>query len=142
LFFSYSDLHTYAILHALPICRIENNEFVPRYTVFSITYLNRDPKNLHRAIFHTLTKDRSEDSEMIYVEPFYSNIAGTLKSENDFPAPYDLQEWATRGHLGWLDFTDMDFPLRIGKGQELPLLYRDIKGIRRAYVWRDGKMRR
>ncbi|KAB2928903.1 MAG: hypothetical protein F9K24_21420 [Leptonema illini] len=39
-----SDLETHSVLHSLPICRIEGDQFVPRYTLSMVTMFAPDPE--------------------------------------------------------------------------------------------------
>jgi len=46
---------------------------------------------------------------------------------------YQLDRWAARGQLGWLDWTQPDLPLCLGPQQPLPALYTNIAGWHRLY---------
>lgn len=130
------DIESYAVLHALPICRLEAEQFVPRYTIFSLTYFSQQPKEV-------LQRHYAEEAEYAKGDPEYYGT--TVCPAPIYPvrldeALYDLSAWAARGQLGWLDFTRADTPLRIGAGLQLPETYRNIQGNRNIYVWRKGKM--
>ncbi len=124
------QIPSYAVLHALPICRVEKDartgedQFVPRYTVFNLTYFAWDPKaviNLHYA----------RQAEWAGNDPEF--MPATLAPVGTKP---NLEEWARRGKLGWLDTSFPALPLRIGKGLELPEHYRNITGKTRTYYWK------
>ncbi len=115
------DIESYVVLHALPICRIENNQFAPRYTVFVLTYFSQNPPEVLRRVY-------SEES----ADPEY--LPAVLVTSK-FPGP-SLAEWAARGKLGWLDLTQPDLPLRIGKGAQLPEIYHNIQGSLEKYRWK------
>ncbi|HYF63975.1 MAG TPA: tRNA (N6-threonylcarbamoyladenosine(37)-N6)-methyltransferase TrmO [Herpetosiphonaceae bacterium] len=131
------DLPSFAVLSALPICRILENQFVPAYTAWILSYFCVNP---------TLILDRHYEREAaLYGHDreywpqtvwapgsYYTNT--TVYNEE----LYDLTAWCRRGQLGWLDHTRPDLPLRIGEGLRLPDLYTNIQGDRRAYVYRNG----
>ncbi len=128
------DIESYAVLHALPICRIEGDAFRPAYTLFSLTYFAKKPKEVVGRHYAAEWERGKDDPE------FYP---GGLQGPSTHPSTahlYDLQRWATAGRLGYLDFTQEDLPLRIGVGTQLPEIYQNIPGERRRYVWRNGQM--
>ncbi|MGQ0603749.1 MAG: hypothetical protein ACT4QE_18875 [Anaerolineales bacterium] len=131
------DIESYAVLHALPICRIEADQFVPRYTVFSLTYFNQDPKLVlkrHYAVEAERGKNDPEyDAATVYPP-------GAIYTGREDETLYDLPSWAARGLLGWLDFTQANTPLQIGVGSKLPEIYQQIQGSRKTYVWRKGRI--
>jgi hypothetical protein len=129
-FFS-DEAKTYVILHALPICRIENETFVPSYTVFTMTYFTEFPRQVVQ---------RTYDAQSVHskIDPdYYPTLV--QNPEGAKPESFDLAQWAERGQLGWLDFTHPDLPLRLGESETLPDIYRDIKGRRKSYIWRRPK---
>jgi hypothetical protein len=113
------DIESYAVLHALPICRIERDQFVPRYTIFTLTYFAIDPQ----AIFRWLYSGEHELPE----------FATLISPKADVP---DLSEWAWRGKLGWLDFTKSDLPLQIEQVRTLPDIYQNIQGSKEKFYWK------
>ncbi|MDQ2809033.1 MAG: hypothetical protein M3Z04_19335 [Chloroflexota bacterium] len=125
---------TYAVLHALPICRTEDNRFVPRYTVFALTYFTADEATVltyHRSLDWI---NRAQNLEY-YTTPDFDPPEPPTPAN---AARYDLAAWAARGQLGWLDYTDPVLPLRIGLGTPLPPLYEAIPGRRTPQDW-DSK---
>jgi len=125
--FFLSDLRTYAVLHALPVCRIEDDTFVPSYTVFIMSYFSEKPSAV---IQHTY------DSQSSYydIDPdYYPTVVQRPDTAGE--DKFDLSQWVERGQLGWLDFTSPSLPLRIGSNEQLPSIYRVIEGKRKAYVW-------
>jgi hypothetical protein len=81
-----------AVIHALPICRIEDDAFVPRYTLFIISYFSKSPKKAYDAVI-TFNVD--------YVEP---GVAWPF-----IPPPdgcehwWNLRHWVSAGKLFWVD---------------------------------------
>lgn len=120
------DIESYVILHALPLCRMERNQFVPSYTVFVLTYFSQYPGLVLKRIY-------SEPSD----DPEY-RPALLAPSNYTFP---DFNEWAQRGKLGWLDLTKPDFPLSIGQDAILPDFYRGIQGSTERFYWTSRKSR-
>ena len=121
---SYPDMSPCAIMHALPICRIERKrfkrQFVPRYSLFTITYFGR-----HHAPMY--------DWWMAGFKYQYMQLAGKL--DYDW---FDLKSWATQGKLYWLDVSQPDLPVQQHPD---PFPYMDIKGYRASRItYRKGKL--
>lgn len=123
---------TYAVLHALPICRIEHEEFIPRYTLFLITYFTEN-KGAIRTQRMAITLEDSPDSP--YPDPFDPAPPRPDYIQTHPQSPYNLAAWAERGQLGWLDITQPDLPLTIGSGLVPPALYQNMEGWRQGYRW-------
>lgn len=133
-----SDFESYVVLHALPICRIENDEFVPRYTVFSLTYFCRDPDLLLRHLAAQAEEERVREDPEYYPATVWP--PGHIDKKQYNEALYDLARWAERGQLGWLDITKADWPLCLRAGMQLPEMYRQIRGRRWKYAWEKGRI--
>lgn len=114
------DLESYVVFHALPICRVERGRFVPRYTVFILTYFCKSPAEVMRRIY----SEKSDDPE----------FRPLVLVNSQFRGP-GLVEWAARGRLGWLDVTRSDRPLCVGPHERLPEIYQNIPGSQDKYVW-------
>ncbi|MEZ4681960.1 MAG: hypothetical protein R2932_47895 [Caldilineaceae bacterium] len=83
-----------AVIHSLPICRIENEQFVPRYAIYVITYYSTNP-----------TETRNQAMTSLYADA--ENVHwGTLFDSSDRmvtePMVGKLAEWAKQGKLHWL----------------------------------------
>ena len=131
------DIPTYAVLHALPICRTEGDTFVPTYTVFSLTYFSQDRREILRR-WRERIREGPNDLE------YYPSLLAIPYSYSDQAhrtARYNLSDWAYRGKLGFLDITQPDLPLSIGQGIELPEIYRNIQGRLAKYIWSRGWLR-
>ncbi len=127
-----ADIRSYVVLHALPICRIEHDRFVPRYTVFSLSYFSANQQAVLAR--HKARETANAVGDREYYPSTFEPPAATPTPAN---APlYDLAAWAAEGRLGWLDLTDTDQPLRIGSGIQLPPAFNPIIGRRDPYVWR------
>ena len=45
------DIATYVVMSVLPVCLIQNDQFVPTYTAFSLSYFSEDVKEVRRRYF-------------------------------------------------------------------------------------------
>lgn len=132
------DIPSFAVLHALPICRIEKEQFVPAYTVFVLTYFSEDP-NLLLERHGQAEAERSRGDPEYY--PGFFSLPGLTKNYNEelSASYYELDQRADRGQLGWLDYSQADLPLCLETGKRLPGLYRRVEGRRYVYSWRDAQ---
>lgn len=128
------DIASYAVLHALPICRVETDHFVPTYTLFTLIYFSQDPRRLITRYLDVLWELGGDDPD------YRPAVFRRTSSDPQHDHFYDLQLWAALGLLGYLDFTQPDLPLRIGVDTELPAIYRHISGRRYALRWSRGQM--
>jgi hypothetical protein len=129
-------MESYATIHALPICRPEDEQFVPTYTLFILTYFSESPGILYADYIAKITKViPGEDCDGW--TGGYSLVGRSVITS----ISYDLNAYAHRGRLGWLDYTQSDLPLAIAADQDLPAIYRNIEGMRHGYSWRKGKFR-
>ena len=121
------DTGCQAVLHALPICRIENDAFVPRYTLYMVSYFA--PPEEHAALtkrifaFSSTTDDYY--SRLIYPFP------GKLKPEEG-RTWWNLKPWVEQGKLSWLAPDTPHLPLQTGPLEAFP--YGDIEGRIDPYV--------
>jgi hypothetical protein len=126
------NIESYAVMHALPLCRVEKGQFVPSYTLFILTYFSMAPQT----IIHQHYQDESERGKG---DKEYYPASLDHPDKRAVAEPYyDLQTWSTKGRLGYLDFTVPDLPLRIGPGTELPAIYQKVPGARYTFTWRKG----
>ena len=118
----------YLVLHALPVCRIEQGEFVPRYTLFLTTYFARDIRPIFDKHYAQEYGPNQGDPEFFPYNLVWYNVN------------FDLAEYAEQGILGWLDYTNPTLPLVIGQGMKLPDIYQDIEGKRGMYHWKRNSL--
>lgn len=128
------ESHTsgYAVLFAIPICKVENDSFVPAYTIFSLTYFTSDRKALIEEWRDNQKRAMAEDPE------YYPGLIEVTYLLSHRDQSHDLAFYATLGKLGYLDFSKLHLPLRIEKGIVLPKIYRYIEG-RSYYEWSNGR---
>ena len=103
---------SYAVMHSLPICRTENDIFVPRYSLFMITYFSKDR--------HVLQQRNQSNYKPEMGRITHSML--DLSSSTDF----DLPRWVADGKLLWLDLEKDDLPLKSRPVDAFP--YSTIQG--------------
>lgn len=102
-----------AVMHALPMCRPENGQFVPRYTLYLITYFSEK-----RGILQDVTA---------YNAPFFSESTGAyIVPPEDCQHWWDLPRWVSERKLYWVDASEEKLQLRTGDTIQFP--YKNITG--------------
>lgn len=119
--FEPEPLEPHAVMHALPICRIENRQFVPRYSLYTITYFAWNPEPVN-AYYYKL-------------RDFQATFPTPLRRDADRDLWWDLGYWVERKKLWWLDADDPELPLRHFPE---PFPYGNIQGLRHRMTYRDG----
>ena len=114
------DPVSYAVMHSLPICRVENNKFVPRYSLFMVTYFSRD--------IHVI-RERNWSN-------YNENMGRITHSMTDLSSSrdYNLFRWVADGKLLWLDLEYDDLPLKSGPPETFP--YANIQGSHTGVKYR------
>jgi len=98
-----------AVIHALPVCRIENDSFVPRYTLFMVSYFSIQPKEAYDAVIKFNLKYTDEP----YIpSPFLGGCS------DDYGE--DLPRWVSAGQLFWVDGNDPALNLRTHDTEAFP----------------------
>jgi hypothetical protein len=106
-----------AVIHALPICRIEDDAFVPRYTLILVSHFSDRPSEADRAI-------SDFNAEYMDIEALMAIILPPSTCQHW----WDLRQWVAKGQLFWVDGTDPALGLRTGDLDASP--YGDIAGER------------
>jgi hypothetical protein len=119
------DIPSFVVIHALPICRTINNQFAPTYTAFILTYFTQDPQLMLRKHIEAGNEFGKDDIENDYHPIMFSHAGPPDESVRYY---HNYAERAAKGQYGWLDFTQPDLPLRIGKGLILPEIYLHPQG--------------
>lgn len=121
-----------AVLHSLPICRLEHEQFVPRYALYTLTYYARDPQDIRarRRAEHEATRPDNPPAS------YRAHLWYTNAEVKAHPESFALAQWVQRGKLQWLDLTTPDLPLQAGPLDAFP--YTGIRGYRRAFTYREG----
>jgi len=125
-YFGSSNIPAFAVLHTLPICRIVDDVFVPTFSLFIITYFSASPAETRDGYYKLGTEHNKPGLD------YFGSNADFPKESNSIQ--YDLASWTKKGVLGWMDFTRPELSLRIGKDEQLPVIYRSIEGNRRPYL--------
>ena len=115
---------------SVAICRVENQQFVPRYCAYMITYYAPDPLQLRLQQYGV-----TEALAYLNVNRLRTLFWRTYEAVQH-PIVYDLAAWVAPGRLLWLDLTKAEQPLVSGPAEAFP--YQSIAGDRKHQVLRDG----
>jgi hypothetical protein len=135
---------SYVVMHALPVCAIEDETFVPRYTRYILTYFHNNPAQLISRIYREHSNEEGEVPWLTYraydagskLPPPSTNLNFMkVHLRKHYEPLYDLQNWASEGKLGWLDYASPELPLKLGRGLTLPAIYHEILGRRYGFRW-------
>jgi hypothetical protein len=94
-----AEIESIAVIHALPVCRVEKNQFVPRFTKFLVVYFSPDRRAI-KLRWQNEGEPRDPDSD------YEDVLIGNNKVDTNFAY------WLKRGKLKWLDLDKPDLPLR------------------------------
>jgi hypothetical protein len=115
------EMHPKAVMHALPLCRIEDQQFVPRYTLFTMVYFAEYPEPLRTEYI------RQSNLLAVVVPP--EDVHERREWE-------DLGGWVQAGKLYWLDINN---DLRLQSNPEA-FPYGKIQGYRQSLIYYGGKI--
>lgn len=119
-----------AVIHSLPICRVEGNEFAPRYSLYTVTYYSDAPGEARPRSYNLrFPEGVKDDGDSGF--PVLFDSSGRSYRE---PLVGDLRYWVERGKLHWLDLDDPTLPLKSGPANEFP--YAGIQGFGKRYIYR------
>ena len=124
------EFHASAVIHSLPICRVEGNEFALRYSLYTVTYYS-DAPGLARPRSYDLRFPEGVKDDDDSGFPALFDSSGRSYRE---PLVGDLRYWVKRGKLHWLDLDDPTLPLKSGPASDFP--YAGIQGVGRSYTYR------
>lgn len=102
-----------AVIHALPICRIEDDTFVPRYTGYMVSH------------FSEISKEAIENVALKFNLEFAGPYIIYLTESRD-TSWQDLRSWVETGKLYWVDANTSTLEIRTSDAKNFP--YGDIKG--------------
>lgn len=125
------DVQSYAVMHSLPVCRIEGDIFAPRYSSYILTYYAEDPSivwNRRKAEMEAIGRAHPNEDMFGHIPIMYTS--DSLQTQ---PELGQLQSWVERGKLLWLDLHSRQLPLRNGPSEDFP--YRDIQGYGRSFTY-------
>lgn len=124
------NLPAVAVMHSLPICRIEREKFVPRYIAYTITYYALEPLILR-------VRRRTENEATVANNPtFHPTLLYTNSEATAHPETFDLAQWVSHNKLRWLDISSPDLLLKSGPANDFP--YTNIEGYRRHFIYQAG----
>ncbi len=101
-----------AVIHALPVCRIEGEAFVPRYTMFMVSYFS-----------HHKPEDVRDDVKW-FGNRGYIEVPVDIFSEPPDGTDHwwDLKRWVADGLLYWVDGNDPGLGLRTRDPEAFPMV--------------------
>lgn len=139
------EVPSYTVMHSLPVCRLEERQFVPRYYLYTLTYyvpenyvswikLPGYPEKIRRGI---IAERRSR--EIIANNFHWEEFLYYPLQAREHPEWWDLLLWVKKGKLLWLDPHSPNLELRNGPIEDFP--YANIQGYRHAIEIRNGKLK-
>ncbi len=138
------EVPSYAVMHSLPICRIENGQFVPRYYLYTLTYYvpenyvswKKTIPSYPQKFRHGIISDR-RIAEIKANNLHWEQFLYFPFQARQHPEWWDLPLWVRRGKLLWLDPHSPNLELKSGPVEDFP--YANIQGFRRMIEIKDGK---
>lgn len=127
------DIPAAAVMHGLPVCRIENGAFIPRYSLYMITYFANDPTTIwqrRKTEMDRIAASRAADGADFAQHISWVNTSCACRKN---PLQCNLAEWVSKDKLYWLDLQSRELPLRHGKVEEFP--YATISGYGQPYIY-------
>ena len=122
------ELHAGAVIHSLPICRVEGDAFTPRYSVYTVTYYADSPAQARDRSYRLhYPQGIGKDAD---TTPLFDTSGRGYRE----PLVADLRHWVERGKLLWLDLDDPTLPLKSGPTSDFP--YAGIQGVGGSYTYR------
>ena len=85
------ELGCRAVLHSLPVCRIEEDKFIPMYTLYIISYFA--PEEKYNAVIKSVVITGDDWWDTLVPPP----------RKDDGLVWWDLKHWVKEGKLFWLD---------------------------------------
>lgn len=110
------------VMHSIPISRINENEFVPAYTLHSISYFSENPNEAYDAICSIMAESLGE-----YTTPM--PFAVPPPGNEDW---WELKKWVQNGTLFYLNENSNEFILS-SDAEKFP--YGGIEGRRISHVF-------
>jgi hypothetical protein len=118
-----ASLPSIAVMHSLPICDLEENQFKPRYSLYMITYYGESRKAVLEH-YHKNTYAGPDDYIPLVELPEYMRR---------HPKSAALKQWVAQGKLQWLDPYSADLSLCADPPEAFP--YSGITGYGRRFVY-------
>src|SRR5579859_435289 len=103
------DIRSMAVFHSLPICRTEEDHFVPDAALYIVSYFAEDGETVWER------RAKQERQSMARDQEYYPVL---LRPRG--PHSFDLRWWVAQGKLQWLDLESPDLPLRAGPPEAFP----------------------
>lgn len=111
-----------AVIHSLPICRVEKDDFVPRYVVYITTYYST-------SVDKTIKARRAELASLPNIDNDILTLLDGSFAAREEPIVKDLAHWVRIKKLYWLDLQTNE--LKTGALNNFP--YDSIDGVGKSY---------
>ncbi len=131
------DIQSYAVLHSLPICKIWGGRFIPKYTLYMLTYYSINNQELELRRLKEWT--RGIDLEVRLGKTWgygYKRLGIYWEETKKKQQAWDLRYWVEQGKLFWLDLTSPDLVLMNDRVQ---FPYKNIEGVHHGYKYKDNQ---
>lgn len=129
-----SDVESYVILQELPICRIVEQEFVPTYSLYMLTYYAKDPAEVIARRLHEWTGGKVAKGKIWGYG--YKRLGVYWEEAQDKPMAWDYAAWVRAGKMKWIDLRQSNLGLTDDMAQ---FPYVGITGLRHGYRYQQGK---
>lgn len=120
--------NTCAVMHSLPVCRIEGDKFVPKYSIYIVTYYSEDPGLARMEAQKKLYPEHSAPDRY-----HWGTLLGSSNRMWRERQVADLSYWVEQHKLFWLDISTTQLALESGPSQNFP--YSNIQGYGRAWTY-------
>jgi len=118
-----------AVIHSLPICNIESGQFIPRFSVYMITYYSESPPEIISYRYKIL--DPGEDDYLV--------LLGFPELMRVYPILADLSSWVERGKLQWIDIQSQQLCSEFWANSDFP--YANIQGFGKGFIYRPSPIK-
>lgn len=118
------ELDLYAVMHSLPICKIENKMFIPKYSLYMITYYVTEKS---RRILNNIINQSNIFKKTDEPIPFATYPPGSKEAD----LWWNLGYWVEKGRLYWLDTNNKSTSLKKNDIEKFP--YGNITGRKEPY---------
>lgn len=136
------NIPSYAVMHSLPICRIESGRFVPSYALYTLTYYIDENYVAWEALPNVQGKIRkgviAERRKKEYEYGWEGFLYYPIQARQH-PDWWDLSLWIEKKKLLWLDPASLNLTLADQALETFP--YHNIQGYRRPIEIRNGRFR-
>lgn len=120
--FGTDEIETRAVIHALPVCKLVGENFVPSYTLYSMTYFSDQP-------YYAET--------LMHAANYRFRLAPPDELPQNIDHLFELEQYVRSGHLFWMEGDASDMKRMSGEDGKFP--YANIEGRRQPY-WENPEV--